>query len=367
MPRRPSFISQTQPRCLASSQNACFHWPPVVEAPQVNAFGKRSYGQVAARLTNPSTSCSSNVRKVLNQKGGGGLANQRGGSVEVVNSDDYASSPSSNEITVLRRRTSFNPGNTASSQVIPPETDHDMDENQYLDTSVEESDTPADSTIHREQVLTGGRRRLQNWVTISDDEEDEDQYLDEQSCRLPKEPIHKHPLIDTDIDELDEDRQSDCLSDDLEGEHISPEIDDEMADDRLSDDSEGKHISPPTDDEMDEDRHSNCSSDDSEGEHISPQTDDEMDEDRQSVMSVEDHLSEGGTRHAESKAHYTHGLQRSLWTRSQHLNGRVRPQNHFCSPESEHDSDAERASSGKAQGRDATAQCLSEEDGRRRT
>ncbi|KAA1110607.1 hypothetical protein PGT21_027242 [Puccinia graminis f. sp. tritici] len=201
-----------------------------------------------------------------------------------------------------------------------------MDENQYLDTSVEESDTPADSTIHREQVLT-----------------------------------------DTDIDELDEDQQSDCLSDDLEGEHISPEIDDEMADDRSSDDSEGKHISPPTDDEMDEDQHSNCSSDDSEGEHISPQTDDEMDEDRQSVMSVEDHLSEGGTRHAESKAHYTHELQRSLWTRSQHLNGRVRPQNHFCSPESKHDSDAERASSGKAQGRDATAQCLSEEDGRRRT
>ncbi|KAA1077013.1 hypothetical protein PGT21_025080 [Puccinia graminis f. sp. tritici] len=319
------------------------------------------------KLPNPPGPLPRVVGPILHLTGGGGLANQRGGSVEVVNSEDYASSPSSNEITVLRRRTSFNPGNTASSQVIPPETDHDMDENQYLDTSVEESDTPADSTIHREQVLTGGRRRLQNWVTISDDEEDEDQYLDEQSCRLPKEPIYEHPLIDTDIDELDEDRQSDCLSDDLEGEHISPEIDDEMADDRSSDDSEGKHISPPTDDEMDEDRHSNCSSDDSEGEHISPQTDDEMDEDRQSVMSVEDHLSEGGTRHAESKAHYTHGLQRSLWTRSQHLNGRVRPQNHFCSPESEHDSDAERASSGKAQGRDATAQCLSEEDGRRRT
>ncbi|KAA1110599.1 hypothetical protein PGT21_027136 [Puccinia graminis f. sp. tritici] len=319
------------------------------------------------KLPNPPGPLPRVVGPILHLTGGGGLANQRGGSVEVVNSDDYASSPSSNEITVLRRRTSFNPGNTASSQVIPPETDHDMDENQYLDTSVEESDTPADSTIHREQVLTGGRRRLQNWVTISDDEEDEDQYLDEQSCCLPKEPIHEHPLIDTDIDELDEDQQSDCLSDDLEGEHISPEIDDEMADDRSSDDSEGKHISPPTDDEMDEDQHSNCSSDDSEGEHISPQTDDEMDEDRQSVMSVEDHLSEGGTRHAESKAHYTHELQRSLWTRSQHLNGRVRPQNHFCSPESKHDSDAERASSGKAQGRDATAQCLSEEDGRRRT
>ncbi|KAA1115983.1 hypothetical protein PGTUg99_028683 [Puccinia graminis f. sp. tritici] len=237
----------------------------------------------------------------------------------------------------------------ASSQVIPPETNHHMDENQHVDTSAEESDTPANSTTHREQVLT-----------------DEDQYLDEQSCRLPKEPIHERPLIDTDIDELDEDRQSDCLLDDLEGEHISPEINDEMADDRhsdcLSDDSEGEHISPPTNNEMDEDRHSNRSSDDSEGEHISPQTDDEMDEDQQSVMSVENHLSEGGTRHAESKAHYTHGLRRSLRTRSQHLNGCVRPRNHFCSPESEHDSDAERASSGKAQRRDATARCSSEED-----